>query len=262
MRFRPCIDIHNGKVKQIVGSTLRDSAEPVTNYESDMPPSYFAQLYRRDGFYGGHVIMLGPGNEAAALDAVKAFPGGLQAGGGINPQNAALFLDAGATHVIVTSFIINENGLQEDRLTEMKKCVGINRLVIDLSCKKVSDGTYMVLASRWQKETGIVLSRPLFEKLSKHCDEFLIHAVHVEGLCSGIDKELVRFLRHCTVKPITYAGGVRSLDDIQLVADLGEGLIDITAGSALDLFGGKLEYKKIVERFGGKNIRDEKSIIS
>ncbi|MBN1307079.1 MAG: phosphoribosylformimino-5-aminoimidazole carboxamide ribotide isomerase [Chitinispirillaceae bacterium] len=249
MRFRPCIDIHNGKVKQIVGSTLRDGAEPVTNFESPLPPSHFAGIYRRDRLDGGHVIMLGRGNEAAAVDALKAFPGGLQAGGGITPENAALFLDAGASHVIVTSYLFRAGALQWNHLAEMERAVGKSRLVLDLSCRKRGDGAYAICTDQWQKETGVVLSRQLFDRLGDHCDEFLIHAAHVEGMRRGIDRKLVGLLGECAAGPVTYAGGVRSIDDLESVAAAGGERVDVTVGSALDLFGGELEYRKVVEWF-------------
>ncbi|MBN1576441.1 MAG: phosphoribosylformimino-5-aminoimidazole carboxamide ribotide isomerase [Chitinispirillaceae bacterium] len=249
MRFRPCIDIHNGKVKQIVGSTLNDGADPVTNFESVLPPSHFAGMYRKNKLYGGHVIMLGKGNDAAAIDALRAFPGGLQAGGGIAPENAAIFLDAGASHVIVTSYVFREGALQWDRLAAMGRAVGRERLVLDLSCIK-RGGSYIVVTDRWRNETDVTLSRQLFGQLGDRCDEFLIHAAHVEGMRGGIDAELIQLLSDCAQQPITYAGGVRSIDDLELVAAAGRERIDVTVGSALDLFGGGLAYRKVVEWFG------------
>lgn len=248
MKLRPCIDIHNGKVKQIVGSTLRDGVEPVTNFESPHPPSYFADIYRRDRLFGGHVIMLGTEDEAAATDALAAFPGGLQVGGGITPENAARFIDAGASHVIVTSYVFCAGQLHWDRLREISQAIGSRRLVLDLSCKKRDDG-YVVVTDRWQNETEVLLSQPLFDRLSGYCDEFLIHAAHVEGKRSGIDAELVEFLSGCAVPTITYAGGVRSFDDLYVIASAGKMRIDVTIGSALSLFGGDLDYKEVVTWF-------------
>ncbi len=251
MLFRPCIDIHNSKVKQIIGSTLRDGTDPVTNFESSQPPSHFAAIYRRDNLYGGHVIMLGKGNEKAAIEALQAFPGGMQVGGGITPENAARFLDAGAAHVIVTSYVFRDGALKWGRLEEMERAVGRQRLVLDLSCKKLRK-EYVVVTDRWQYETGEVLSRNLFEKLGGHCDEFLIHAAHVEGMRKGIDVELVELLSGCTVRPVTYAGGVRSFDDLEKVYTLGKGEVDVTIGSALDLFGGELDYREVLAWFRKK----------
>jgi phosphoribosylformimino-5-aminoimidazole carboxamide ribotide isomerase len=248
MKLRPCIDIHNGKVKQIVGSTLRDGAEPVTNFESPHPPSYFAAIYRRDHLPGGHVIMLGKGNDEAAVDALNAFPGGLQVGGGILPENAARFLDAGASHVIVTSYVFNNGQLHWDRLQEITRAVGKKRLVLDLSCKK-RDDSYIVVTDRWQNETDVRLTPMLFDRLGEYCDEFLIHAAHVEGMRAGSDTVLVELLSGCTGNPVTYAGGVRSLEDLEAVAFAGNDRIDVTVGSALSLFGGALEYKEVVAWF-------------
>jgi phosphoribosylformimino-5-aminoimidazole carboxamide ribotide isomerase len=248
MKFRPCIDIHDGKVKQIVGSTLRDGAQPVTNFETQLPPSHFAGLYKEDGLNGGHVIMLGKGNEAAALDALRAFPGGMQVGGGITPENAGAFLDAGASHVIVTSYVFSAGTLHRDRLSELVRAVGRERLVLDLSCIR-KGSRYVVVTDRWQRETGLELSAPLFEDLAESCDEFLIHAAHVEGMRRGIDEELASLLGEWAVRPITYAGGVRSLDDLEIADAAGKGRIDVTVGSALDLFGGALAYRDVVAWF-------------
>jgi len=245
MRFRPCIDIHDGKVKQIVGSTLRDGALPVTNFETALPPSDFARMYREDNLYGGHVIMLGAGNEEAALDALAAFPGGMQIGGGITPGNAARFLDAGASHVIVTSYVFRSGRLEWENLESMTRTVGKERLVLDLSCRKKGND-YIVVTDRWQKDTEEALTPALFERLGHYCDEFLIHAAHVEGMRSGIDEELVKLLSGCRSKPLTYAGGVRSIYDLELLFSAGRGRIDVTVGSALDLFGGSLSYRDVV----------------
>lgn len=248
MRFRPCIDLHHGKVKQIVGSTLRDGSEPDTNFESALPPSHYAACYRKDNLTGGHVIMLGKGNENAAIEALQAFPGGLQAGGGITPENACRYLDAGASHVIVTSYVFRDGEIHWANLEKMAKCVGSERLVLDLSCKKDGD-EYIVVTDRWQHPTDVILSRDLFAKLADFCDEYLIHAAHVEGMRSGIDERLVALLSECAVRPITYAGGVRSLSDLELIRSIGGGAVDVTIGSALDLFGGNLPYREVVEWF-------------
>lgn len=246
MKFRPCIDIHNGKVKQIVGSTLSDKeSELITNFQTDLSPAYFAEIYRDDNLPGGHVIMLGPGNEKAAISALSAYPDGLQIGGGIRPENAISFLDAGASHVIVTSYVFNDGMIQWDKLSHLSKVVGKNRLVIDLSCKKKND-RYFVVTDRWQKFTEISLSRDTFEDLARYCDQFLIHAADVEGKKEGIDEELVTLLAHCSPIPLTYAGGVGSIDDLKRIRDCGNKKVDVTVGSALDLFGGNLKYKEII----------------
>lgn len=258
MRFRPCIDLHRGKVKQIVGSTLTDSKTeaPVTNFESDMPAAFFASLYRKDKLPGGHVIMLGPGNEHAALDALRAFPGGLQAGGGITPDNARSFLDEGASHVIVTSFIFSDADgvIQWERLGLLEKTVGKKRLVLDLSCRKTGAG-YTVTCDRWQKPSGVVITDKMMAELAGHCDEFLVHAVDVEGKRQGIDAVLVRLLASVSPITVTYAGGIRSIDDLEEVRKKGNGRIDATIGSALDIFGGALKYRDIVawQRNQGKD---------
>jgi len=248
MQFRPCIDIHDGKVKQIVGSTLVEGAVPVTNFETELSPAYFAKLYQEDNLAGGHVIMLGKGNESAARAALNAYPGGLQVGGGITPENAVSFLDVGASHVIVTSYVFSAGVLDRTHLAEMYQTVGRTRLVLDVSCKKRGDG-YVIVTDRWQKETSELLTEALFDELSRYCDEFLVHAAHVEGMKKGIDAELVALLNRCTDRPVTYAGGVRCLDDLALVRESGNGEIDITIGSALDIFGGMLPYRDVVDWF-------------
>lgn len=236
--FRPCIDLRGGKVVQIVGGTLSDHGEGVrTNFVSEKPPQWFAELYRRDGLRGGHVIALGPGNGAAAREALAAWPGGLQFGGGVTLDNAAAWLDAGASHVIVTSWVFREGRLDEARLQELASRVGRERLVLDLSCRKRGDD-YYVVTDRWQKFTDLRLSRAAFADLEARCAEFLVHAVDVEGLCRGIDDGLVAKLADWTSWPTTYAGGAKSLDDLRRVQQLGQGRIHLTIGSALDIFGG------------------------
>jgi phosphoribosylformimino-5-aminoimidazole carboxamide ribotide isomerase len=247
MRFRPCIDLHNGKVKQIVGSTLRDdNLHLVTNFETEQPPSVFARMYRDDHLHGGHVIMLGPGNESAAFNALEAFPGGLQLGGGINPENAYRYLDKGASHVIVTSFVFKNGKIQWENLKKMSSAAGPSRLVLDLSCKK-KEGVYYIVTDRWQVFSNETVCKDLFLSLEPFCDEFLIHAADVEGKQRGIDHELVSLLEGCTNRPLTYAGGVRSVDDLELINKTGNGNIDVTIGSALDIFGGTLPYRDVVE---------------
>ncbi len=254
--FRPCIDLHDGKVKQIVGGSLSDSSENLrTNFISDRPAAWFAETYKRDGLTGGHVIMLGPGNEAEARSALSAYPGGLQIGGGINADNARAWLDAGASHVIVTSWVFRNGALDQDRLKELIDAIGRKRLVLDLSCRK-RDGNYFVVTDRWQKFTDLIVSRDVLETLAKSCDEFLIHAVDVEGLCRGIDHELVANLGAWSPIPTTYAGGASSLEDLREVTRLGQGRIDLTIGSALDIFGGSgVRYQEAVA-FNRKVRRD------
>jgi phosphoribosylformimino-5-aminoimidazole carboxamide ribotide isomerase len=247
MRFRPCIDLHGGKVKQIVGQTLTEGkiSGPQTNFETDRPASHFASLYRGDGLRGGHVIMLGPGNEAAALSALRAWPGGLQAGGGISPGNACRFLDAGASHVIVTSYVFGRGKILWYRLASMKKKTGKQRLVVDVSCQK-RGGSYLIAANRWQTLTDVPVSAENLEKLARYCDEFLVHAVEVEGKRQGIDAELVCLMADASPVPATYAGGIRSIDDLEAVRTAGRNRIDATVGSALDIFGGSLRYTEVV----------------
>jgi phosphoribosylformimino-5-aminoimidazole carboxamide ribotide isomerase len=236
--FRPCIDLHEGKVKQIVGGTLGSAPERLqTNFVSPHSAAWFAALYKRDGLKGGHVIMLGPGNDAEARAALGEFPGGLQLGGGVNLDNAQSWLDAGASHVIVTSWVFREGKVDWQRLKELSSRMGKERLVLDLSCRKRGED-YFVVTDRWQKFTEVMVNAESLLRFSDYCAEFLIHAVDVEGLCRGIDETLVSNLGVWTPIPATYAGGARSLEDIQTVARLGQGRVDLTIGSALDIFGG------------------------
>jgi phosphoribosylformimino-5-aminoimidazole carboxamide ribotide isomerase len=245
--FRPCIDLHEGKVKQIVGGSLGNEPGTLrTNFVSDRPASWYAELYKRDGLKGGHVIMLGPGNEAAAREALSAFAGGLQIGGGINAGNAKGWLDAGASHVIVTSYVFRDGMLDQERLRSLVQLIGRERLVLDLSCRK-RDANYFVVTDRWQKFTSLTLSSETLSKLAESCDEFLIHAADVEGLCRGIDSELVEKLGRWSSIPTTYAGGAKSIADLELVTHLSGGLIDLTIGSALDIYGGTgVRYQDVV----------------
>jgi phosphoribosylformimino-5-aminoimidazole carboxamide ribotide isomerase len=236
--FRPCIDLREGKVVQIVGGTLSDNAAAVrTNFVSERPASWFAELYKRDGLTGGHVIMLGAGNEAPARAALAAYPGGLQIGGGVNSANARGWLDAGASHVIVTSWVFRNGRLDEARLAELVKIVGKDKLVLDLSCRKRGED-YFVVTDRWQKFTELKISAEVLQALAKSCAEFLVHAVDVEGLCRGVDRELVDLLGRWTPISTTYAGGASSLADLESVTKLGAGKVGLTIGSALDIFGG------------------------
>jgi phosphoribosylformimino-5-aminoimidazole carboxamide ribotide isomerase len=247
MKFRPCIDLHDGKVKQIVGTTLEgnDDNGLITNFVSDDSPGSFASMYAKDGLFGGHVIMLGPGNEAAACEALKAFPGGLQVGGGITPDNATRYLDAGASHVIVTSYVFRNGSIDFSNLDKLVRTVGKSRLVLDLSCKK-NKGDYYIATDRWRKLTQTTLSPQTFSTLGASCDEFLVHAVDVEGMQRGIDEELAALLARLSPVTATYAGGIRSLDDLELINKKGKGAVDATIGSALDIFGGTLRYRDVV----------------
>ena len=236
--FRPCIDLHEGKVKQIVGGSLTsDPSALKTNFVSERSSRWFAELYRRDGLPGGHVIMLGPGNEAAAVEALEAYRGGLQVGGGINLDNAANYLEHGASHVIVTSWVFRDGRLDRERLSKLVAAIGKRRLVLDLSCRK-RGADYFVVTDRWQKFTELKVEPATLAALACECDEFLIHAVDVEGLCRGVDLELVEMLGRFSPIPTTYAGGARNLDDLREVTRAGGGRIDLTIGSALDIFGG------------------------
>ncbi len=254
MEFRPCIDIHNGKVKQIVGGSLQDKGDAVReNFVAEQDAACYARLYREAGIRGGHVILLNPEGSVyyedtrrQALSALKAYPGGLQAGGGITPENAACFLDAGASHVIVTSYVFRDGKICYDRLQKMVCAVGSKRLVLDLSCMKTGE-SYFVVTDRWQRLTEERVDETLFDKLAGFCDEFLVHAVDVEGKAEGIENELVRVLGKWEGRPITYAGGVHSYEDLEELRILGRNRLNVTIGSALDLFGGDLSWKRVAE---------------
>ena len=238
-RFRPCIDLHGGKVKQIVGGTLRDDGStPRENFVSENPPGWFAGKFREDALRGGHVIMLGKGNEDAAREALGSWPGGMHVGGGSHAGNASEWIDAGASHVIVTSALFDTQGkFRSDALDGLVRAVGKDRLVIDLSCRRTEAG-WTVAMNRWQTLTDMDVTAETLDRLLPFCDEFLIHAADVEGLCGGIDEDLVRFLGDWGKCPVTYAGGAATMADVDLVARAGKGLVDVTVGSALDLFGG------------------------
>lgn len=256
MNFRPCIDIHNGKVKQIVGGSLRDDGDRAKeNFVSDMSAADFARIYREKGLQGGHVILLNaPDSEYYEADlqqakaALKEFPGGLQIGGGIGEHNAVSFLDAGASHVIVTSYVFAGGEIRFDRLKRLSRLVGKEHLVLDLSCRK-KDGMYYIVTDRWQKFTNKVLCGETMQELASYCDEFLVHGVSVEGTGSGIDAELVELLARHTQIPVTYAGGIGSYEDLEQLRKLSGGRMHYTVGSALDLFGGSLKFDKIITEF-------------
>lgn len=246
-KFRPCIDLHEGRVKQIVGGSLRDDGTGLReNFVSVESPAFFARRYLEDNLRGGHVIKLGPGNDAAAREALAAWPGGLQVGGGIGLDNAQKWLDLGASHVIVTSWLFEKERFVEDRLVQLTEGVGAERLVIDLSCRRTEEG-WTVAMNRWQTLTDLTLSRKTMDRLADYCAEFLIHAADVEGLCGGIDEELVAFLGGWAGRPVTYAGGVATMADVRRVSELSGGAVDVTVGSALDLFGGTgVKYSELV----------------
>jgi phosphoribosylformimino-5-aminoimidazole carboxamide ribotide isomerase len=242
-RFRPCIDLHEGKVKQIVGGTLRDSGPgPKENFVASKSAAWFASKYRENALTGGHVIKLGPGNDGAAREALAAFPGGLQIGGGITADNAISWIEAGASHVIVTSWLFDTDGrLLEDRLEQLVQRVGKDRIVLDLSCRRVSStetAEWRVAMNRWQTLTEVAINRENLQRLAQYADEFLIHAADVEGLCQGIDEPLVERMASIASLPMTYAGGVASIEDMERVREASRGKVDVTVGSALDLFGG------------------------
>lgn len=236
-KFRPCIDLHQGKVKQIVGGTLKESGA-VENFVSEKSSSWYAEKFAADDLRGGHVIQLGPGNESAAREALAAWPGGLQIGGGITIENAARWLEAGASEVIVTSWLFNAEGeFLADRLASLVAEIGAEKLVIDLSCRQVGEG-WKVAMNRWQTITSMAIDLETISTLAASCHEFLIHAADVEGQCAGVDVPLVILLGQWEGCKITYAGGVRGLDDLQLINEASGGRLDATVGSALDLFGG------------------------
>lgn len=246
-QFRPCIDLHDGKVKQIVGSTLTDSGEGLkTNFVADRGPAWFAELYRKDNLRGGHVIKLGPGNDGAAKEALAAWPGGLQVGGGITADNAAMWLDAGAAQVIVTSYIFRDGLLHMDLLKKLFRITGRDHLTLDLSCRRGPDGAFYIVTDRWQKFTSLRVETDTLRLLADYCTEFLVHAVDVEGKQSGIDRELIALLAQSSPIDCVYAGGISTLDEIAVIDELGAGKVHYTVGSALDLFGGKLKYDDII----------------
>ncbi len=252
MRFRPCIDIHNGKVKQIVGGSLRDGADTAKeNFVSNRPADFYAGRYKEDGLFGGHVILLNSADspyynetKKQAIQALKSYKGGLQAGGGINAENAKSYLEAGASHVIVTSFVFSSGRVNYDNLIKLSDMIGRSRLVLDLSCKK-RDGRYYIMTDRWQRYTDEIISEEVLYRLSDCCDEFLIHGVDAEGKTKGIDEELLGLMTALSGFTMTYAGGISSMEDIEKINSIGKGKIDFTVGSALDMFGGELPYDKV-----------------
>lgn len=252
MRFRPCIDIHNGAVKQIVGGSLRDEDDQaVENFQAEQDADYFAHLYRRDGLEGGHIILLNPPSSEyyektreQAMKALAAYPGGMQIGGGITDKNAGAYLEAGASHVIVTSYVFQDGRIRWDCMEKLCRTVGKERIVIDLSCRKRGN-YYYIVTNRWQTFTRVRLTREILREISGYCDEFLVHGVDVEGKASGIEEELVELLSSQEDLTVTYAGGIGSLEDLEHFREISEGRLDFTIGSALDLFGGNIPYQVV-----------------
>lgn len=254
MEFRPCIDIHNGKVKQIVGSSLKDECDKATeNFVSVHDAVYYAEFYKKRNIKGGHIILLNAAtseyharNQEQAVKALQSYPGGLQVGGGITAENAAAYINAGASHVIVTSYVFRDGKIQYDNLNKLKAAIGKEKLVLDLSCRK-RDDLYYVVTDRWQNFTEVVVNERTLEELASYCDEFLIHAVDVEGKANGIEEELATLLGRWNQIPITYAGGVHSYEDLEMLKVLGKNRIHVTIGSALDLFGGDMKFDEILQ---------------
>lgn len=253
MKFRPCIDIHNGKVKQIVGGSLKDAGDQAKeNFVAEQDAAFYAKLYKKAGLKGGHVILLNSvGSEyyeatrVQAIKALKAYPKGLQIGGGVCPDNAADYLEAGASHVIVTSYVFKNGEIYWDNLKKLCMAVGKEHVVLDLSCRK-KDGRYYIVTDRWQTFTNVELGTEILGRLSGYCDEFLVHGVDVEGKASGIEQELIEILKQADI-PVTYAGGIGSMEDLEQIRRTGNGKVDFTIGSALDLFGGRIPYEVIKE---------------
>lgn len=254
MEFRPCIDIHNGRVKQIVGGSLKDAGnQAVENFVSEQDGAYFARFYRQDGIRGGHIILLNPvGSEfyeatkQQALLALHAYPGGMQIGGGITAENAAYFMTEGASHVIVTSYVFREGEVDYGSLERLVNAVGKEHVVLDLSCRKRGEDYYIV-TDRWQKFTRERVTPELLDRLAGYADEFLVHAVDVEGRASGIEKPLARLLGDWGKIPVTYAGGVGSFADLKDLRECGQNRLNVTIGSALDLFGGNMAYREVLD---------------
>ena len=253
MKFRPCIDIHNGKVKQIVGGSLKDAGDQAReNFVSCQDAAFYAELYKNKGLSGGHIILLNAADSSyyeatrsQAMAALAAYPGGMQLGGGVCPENAAMYLDAGASHVIVTSYVFKNGEISFENLKKIKREAGKDRLVLDLSCRK-KDDVYYVVTDRWQKFTEVPVTLALMEELGSYCDEFLVHAVDVEGKARGIEKELAKLLGGYTAHPVTYAGGIGSMEDMRTLEVCGQGRIDFTVGSALDIFGGAIPFESLI----------------
>jgi phosphoribosylformimino-5-aminoimidazole carboxamide ribotide isomerase len=253
LEFRPCIDIHNGRVKQIVGGSLRDEGNAAEeNFVSEKDAGWYASFYRERGLRGGHIILLNPADSVyyaqtrkQAELALSAWPGGMQVGGGITAENASDFLEAGASHVIVTSYVFRDGRVSWENLEKLVSETGREHLVLDLSCRK-KDGGYYIVTDRWQKFTDVEVTAETIARLQSFCDEFLIHAADVEGRKNGVEQELVSLLGHLDTVPVTYAGGVGSCEDVRRIKEAGKNRLNVTVGSALDLFGGPLSFEKIL----------------
>ena len=254
MRFRPCIDIHNGKVKQIVGGSLKDEGDQaITNYASEYNADFYAEKYKKDDLKGGHIILLNPktseyyeATKEQAMLALNAYPGGFQIGGGITAANAKEYIDAGASHVIVTSYVFQDGEVNWSNLEKLVNAVGKERVVLDLSCRK-KDDDYFVVTNRWQTYTNVKIDKDILERFSHYCDEFLVHGVDVEGKSSGVEVQLVKLLADWNGIPVTYAGGIGSMDDLREFEKACGGKLDFTIGSALDLFGGQVPYDVVAK---------------
>lgn len=252
MRFRPCIDIHNGSVKQIVGGSITGRDDKVIeNFVSEQDAAFYANMYKEMGISGGHIVILNDINspyydltKEQALLALEAYKGGMQVGGSIDPKNALGYLEAGASHVIVTSYVFHNGIINMDNLTYLCNRVGKERIVLDLSCRKV-DGKFFVATNRWQTLTNVEVNEKLFYDLEQYCDEFLVHAVDVEGKSNGIEEDVATILGNLDGMKITYAGGISSFEDLDKLKAIGKGKIDFTVGSALDMFGGTMDFKKV-----------------
>ena len=253
MKFRPCIDIHNGKVKQIVGGSLLDEQNQAKeNFVSEQDAAWFAKMYEEKGLKGGHIILLNPvsseyyeATKKQAVLALGAYPKGMQIGGGITAENAAEYLDAGASHVIVTSYVFKDGKIHYENLEKLKKEVGSEHIVIDLSCRRKED-EYYIVTDRWQKYTETKLTEETMEFFADYCDEFLVHAVDVEGKAGGIEENVAGLLGSWGKKPVTYAGGVHSFTDLDVLKKLGRDRVDVTIGSALDIFGGTMKFEDVL----------------
>lgn len=253
MKFRPCIDIHNGKVKQIVGGSLLDEQNQAKeNFVSEQDAAWFAKMYEEKGLKGGHIILLNPvsseyyeATKKQAVLALGAYPKGMQIGGGITAENAAEYLDAGASHVIVTSYVFKDGKIHYENLEKLKKEVGSEHIVIDLSCRRKED-EYYIVTDRWQKYTETKLTEDTMEFFADYCDEFLVHAVDVEGKAGGIEENVAGLLGSWGKKPVTYAGGVHSFTDLDVLKKLGQDRVDVTIGSALDIFGGTMKFEDVL----------------
>ena len=252
MKFRPCIDIHNGHVVQIVGSSLRDENDSAqNNFVSEKDSAYYANLYQEHGLSGGHIIILNgkdseyyEATKAEAVKALQTYKGGMQIGGGITDKNAEEYILAGASHIIVTSYVFSDGKICYNNLNRLNSAVGREHICLDVSCR-MRNGKYYVVTDRWQKFTDVVLDENLIVSLSEYCDELLVHAVDVEGKKTGINEQIAGILEKSPI-PVTYAGGISSLDDIAKIRSIGNNKIDFTIGTALNIFGGDLDLMEVI----------------